>query len=143
MTNSQNILSDKITTVTETDVKLSTPCIVIDPEGAAYRRMMKLMSQSEQDKQLPKQQVKVNTSHPIIQHMNKIRNEDADLAKDIAEQIFDNALMQAGLLDDGRSMVPRLNKILERAFQRKTNGTEEEPEPKNVEEVSTEKTKSE
>jgi TNF receptor-associated protein 1 len=112
----QNILQDRVTTVTETDVKLSTPCIVIDPEGAAYRRMMKMMAQQDKDKTVPKQQVRINTSHPIIKQLNVFRTTQPELAVDIAEQIFDNALMQAGLLDDGRSMVPRLNKILERAL---------------------------
>eukprot|EP01129_Flabellula_baltica_P014684 TRINITY_DN7100_c0_g1_i1.p1 TRINITY_DN7100_c0_g1~~TRINITY_DN7100_c0_g1_i1.p1 ORF type:complete len:754 (-),score=215.16 TRINITY_DN7100_c0_g1_i1:19-2280(-) len=115
----RNILADKVTTVTETDVKLSTPCIVIDPEGAAYRRMMKLMSQNESDKQIPKQQVKINTAHPIIQRLEVLRNENPELSQAVAEQIFDNALMQAGLLDDGRAMVPRLNKILEKALENK------------------------
>jgi len=116
----QNILADRVTTVTETDVKLSTPCIVIDPEGAAYRRMMKMMAQSDREKQTPKQQVKINTSHPIIRQLNILRSTQPDIAQDVAEQIFDNALMQAGLLDDGRSMVPRLNKILERALNNST-----------------------
>ena len=32
----------------------------------------------------------------------------------VAEQVFDNALVAAGLLDDGRSMLPRIHKLLER-----------------------------
>lgn len=37
---------------------------------------------------------------------------DASLAKLIAEQLFDNALIAAGLLEDTREMLPRLNEIL-------------------------------
>jgi len=45
-----------------------------------------------------------------------VRKVDEDLAREGLEQIFDNALIQAGLVDDSRSMVPRINKILERAL---------------------------
>jgi hypothetical protein len=61
---------------------------------------------------LPKQQVQINPKHPIILGMNAIRESEPTLAKVLAEQIFDNCLMAAGLLDDGRSMLPRLNDIL-------------------------------
>ena len=29
------------------------------------------------------------------------------------EQIFDNALVAAGLIDDARAMIPRLNKLMQ------------------------------
>jgi len=66
--------------------------------------------------ELPKQQLQINTRHPLIVRLNEIRRSQPDLAQDVAVQIFDNALIQAGLVDDGRSMVPRINKILERAL---------------------------
>ena len=34
------------------------------------------------------------------------------LAKLITEQLFDNALMAAGLIEDARDMIPRINEIL-------------------------------
>ena len=37
----------------------------------------------------------------------------SDLAKLVAEQLLDNALISAGLLDDATAMVARLNKLLE------------------------------
>lgn len=40
-------------------------------------------------------------------------------AKLVAEQIFDNALIAAGLIDDPNRMLPRLNKILEAAMEKK------------------------
>ena len=36
-----------------------------------------------------------------------------DVAKLVAEQVFDNALIAAGLLEDSRFMLPRLNSLLE------------------------------
>ena len=34
------------------------------------------------------------------------------LAQVLAEQVLDNCLVAAGLLDDGRSMLPRLNDLM-------------------------------
>jgi len=38
------------------------------------------------------------------------------LAKVVAEQIYENALVAAGLMDDVREMIPRLNQILSAAM---------------------------
>jgi len=111
----KDVLSDKVTTITETDRLSSTPCIIVDHESATFRRMMKVVDPRNAP-ELPKQQLQVNTKHPIIMRLNEARKSSPDLARDVAFQIFDNALIQAGLVDDGRAMVPRINKILERAL---------------------------
>jgi len=111
----KDILNEKVTTITETDRLSSTPCIIVDHESATFRRMMKVVDPRNAP-ELPKQQLQVNTRHPIILRLNDTRKSNPALAKDVALQIFDNALIQAGLVDDGRAMVPRINKILERAL---------------------------
>jgi len=75
---------------------------------------------------LPKQQLQVNARHPIIRRIFEVRRGgDEVLAREAVLQIFDNALMQAGLIDDGRAMVPRINKILERALGTKESSSQE------------------
>jgi len=111
----KDVLADKVTTITETDRLSSTPCIIVDHESASFRRMMKVVDPRNAP-ELPKQQLQVNTKHPIILRLNEIRSSQPELARDVVFQIFDNALIQAGLVDDGRAMVPRINKILERAL---------------------------
>ncbi len=44
-----------------------------------------------------------------------LRRREPSFAKAVAEQVFDNALIAAGLMDDPRSMLARLNSILEAA----------------------------
>ena len=56
------------------------------------------------------------SSHPIIRKLSELRSHDAELARMLAEQLYDNAMVSAGLMDDARSMVNRLNKLLERAL---------------------------
>lgn len=113
----KEVLVTRVTSVTETNRLSSSPAVVVDHESASFRRMMKFVDPSRVSSQ-PKVQLQVNTKHPIIKSLNEIRFEQPDLARDIADQIMDNAMIQAGLMDDSRSMVPRLNKIIERALSK-------------------------
>ena len=61
---------------------------------------------------LPKQIVEINPNHEIIVGMHRLKDADPALAKVLAEQVYDNCLVAAGLLDDGRSMLPRLNDLM-------------------------------
>jgi len=111
----KDVLIDKVTTVTETDRLSNTPLIIVDHESASFRRMMLSVDPKNAPK-LPKQQVQVNAKHSLILSINKLRSTEEYLAKEALDQIFDNALIQAGLIEDSRSMVPRINKLLQRAL---------------------------
>ncbi|KAF9969309.1 TNF receptor-associated protein 1, mitochondrial [Actinomortierella ambigua] len=57
--------------------------------------------------------LEININHPIIKKLWTVRSKDPELAKVVAEQVYDNALIAAGVLDDPRSMLKRLNRIME------------------------------
>jgi HSP90 family molecular chaperone len=114
----KEVLATRVTTVVETTRLSSSPAVVIDHESAAFRRMMKMVDPTRAPSQ-PKLQLQINPSHPVILRLNSVREVDSVLARDVAEQIMDNAMIQAGLLDDNRAMVPRLTKLLDRALQNK------------------------
>ena len=79
---------------------------------------------------LPPQTLEINPSHPIIVALSHASQggmgmdttssnsssssseEKRIIAKLVAEQMLDNALIAAGLIDDPRSMISRLNEIL-------------------------------
>jgi HSP90 family molecular chaperone len=102
----------------------ASPAVVVDTESGAMRRMMAMVSASDgrEIDTLPKQQVEINPSHPIIVGMNAIRHAEPALAKVLAEQVFDNCLIAAGLLDDGRSMLPRLNDMMTAIVKEASSG---------------------
>ena len=58
--------------------------------------------------------MEINPRHPIVLKLYSAQNRDsADaLAALVAEQMFDNCLIAAGLVDDPRTMLARMNKIL-------------------------------
>ena len=108
-------LNDKVSSCKVTNRLASSPAVVTDNESGAMRKMMQLVDTQDggmEAMQLPKQQVEINPKHPMIAGLYAIREKEPDLAKVLAEQIFDNCLIAAGLLDDGRSMLGRLNDIL-------------------------------
>ena len=59
--------------------------------------------------------LEINPRHAIIKNLNALRNSDETRAKVICEQLFDNALLAAGLVEDPRLIVNRMNSILEMA----------------------------
>ena len=65
---------------------------------------------------LPKQNLEVNPAHPVIVALDAARVADPALAAIAAEQLVDNALVAAGLVEDSRVMLPRLNALLERVL---------------------------
>jgi TNF receptor-associated protein 1 len=115
----KDTLSGRVSSITESDRLVDSPAIIVDHESASMRRMMKYVDPQRMP-ELPKQQLEINPKHPVIRGLNVLRTENSDLAKLVAEQIYDNALVAAGLLDDPRTMVPRLNNLLLSAINRET-----------------------
>jgi molecular chaperone HtpG len=75
----------------------------------------------EKGEQLPSvgsKNLEINSGHPLIRQLSILRGTDEAFAGDVIEQVFDNALIQAGLMVDPRRMVERSYKILERATKK-------------------------
>jgi TNF receptor-associated protein 1 len=108
-------LGDRVKECKPTTRLGNSPAVVTDAESGAMRRMMRMVDTTEGGRAgipLQKQIVEVNMKHPIIVGIHKIREKEPTLALVLAEQVFDNCLIAAGLMDDGRSMLPRLNDLL-------------------------------
>jgi HSP90 family molecular chaperone len=65
------------------------------------------------------QDLEINPRHPIIVRLDAMRLADEALAVTVAEQLLDNARVAAGLLNDPRTMLERLNGLLERVLKAK------------------------
>ena len=115
----------KVSTVKVTGRLGSSPAIVTNHESGAMRRMMRMVdtqggATGGLDAVGP-QELEVNPEHPLIVGLKRIKGEEGreDMARELAEQIFDNAMVQAGIMDDPRSMVGRVNKIMEHIVKEK------------------------
>ena len=76
------------------------------------RRMMKAMNRDGADTPI-RVNLEINPRHAVIKRLSELQGNNPDRAKLVAEQLLDNALISAGLLDDATAMVARLNKLLE------------------------------
>jgi molecular chaperone HtpG len=62
--------------------------------------------------------LEINAGHNLIKNLSVLKGKDPETARLVVEQIFDNALIAAGYLEDPRSMVDRLYRILERVTEK-------------------------
>ncbi len=99
---------------------VESPAIIVNPDGYMTSTMERVMQAARLEKgdafeEASAKNLEINTGHPLIKQLSLLRGTDESFAKNVIEQIFDNALIQAGLMVDPRKMVERNYKILERA----------------------------
>jgi len=113
-------LGDLVSQVTVTDRLKDSPALIVDHESAALRRMMRIVDQHEKGakaldaRALSKQRLEVNPRHPILEAVAEMKGRDPELANLLARNVFDGALVAAGLVDDPREQMPRWNKLIEK-----------------------------
>ena len=116
----ESLGASRVKEVKTTDRLSESPACVTDHESGAMRRMMKMVDQTNAGASsfMPPQVLEINPEHPIIHSLSKLHasGDKEEVAKLVAEQIFDNSLIAAGLVDDARNMLPRLNQILEKTL---------------------------
>ncbi|MEC7223241.1 MAG: molecular chaperone HtpG, partial [Verrucomicrobiota bacterium] len=74
------------------------------------KQMMKQMNPDFSDSQ--NVEIELNPKHVLIKKLETARKDQPELAKMIAEQLSDNALLSAGLLDESKGMVERVYDIM-------------------------------
>jgi molecular chaperone HtpG len=108
-------LGDRVADVKASDRLVDSPALAINADAfmsAHMRRMMKAMNKDGAD--LPqKANLEINPRSAVIKRLFEIHTASPDKAKLVAEQILDNALISAGMLEDATPMVARLYKLLE------------------------------
>mmetsp|Transcript_39869 Transcript_39869/g.48574 ORF Transcript_39869/g.48574 Transcript_39869/m.48574 type:complete len:527 (-) Transcript_39869:76-1656(-) len=110
----QEAFSNRIKKCKTTTRLQSSPAFVTDHESSALRNMMRMVATEDghSDHPVQKQTLEINPSHDIITGIYYLKDREPKLAKTCAEQVIDNCLVAAGILDDGRTMLPRLNDLL-------------------------------
>ncbi len=108
-------LGDRVAEVKASDRLVDSPVLALNADkfmSPHMRRMMKAMNKEGADSPL-RVNLEINPRHAVIKRLFETHAAHADRAKLVAEQLLDNALISAGLLDDASAMVARLNKLLE------------------------------
>jgi TNF receptor-associated protein 1 len=112
-------LLGKVGVVKATNRLRDSPAMLADHESAQMRKLYKITGQ--QQGPAPKYNFHFNPEHDLIIKVHTlVVSSDADQRETaglLVEQLFDNAVIAAGLLDDPRTMVNRLNTLMTRMAQ--------------------------
>ena len=112
-------LKERVNNVRASKRLVESPAVVTESDGGlttSMRKILKAMRKEGSPDMEPRYDLEINPAHPIIIKLDQIRNTDPALAEKVAEQIFDNARVAAGVLEDPRTMLRRLNELLEKVL---------------------------
>jgi TNF receptor-associated protein 1 len=108
-------LGERVAEVKASVRLVDSPVVALNADAfmtPQMRRMMKAMNRDGAEPPL-KVNLELNPRHTVIRRLNDTRKADPTRAGLVAEQLLDNALLSAGLLDDATKMISRLYKLLE------------------------------
>lgn len=112
-------LDDRVADVIESKRLVDSPAMIVNPDGYMTSSMERIMAASRMEKGLTpeasKKNLEINLSSPLIKQLAALVKSDEPFAADVAAQIYDNAMIQAGLVVDPMVMVERNYKILGKA----------------------------
>ena len=114
----KEVLGERIQEVKSSTRLVDSPAMIVNVDGymtSSMERLLKASGQNEAFGMGSKKDMEINTASPLIKKLANLRTRDVDFARDVVEQLYDNAMIQAGLLVDPRVMVQRNYRILERA----------------------------
>ena len=108
---------DKVARVSAGRRLVDSPIVALVPEDAMspqMRRMMMVMDENFAD--AVKVEIEYNPRHPILKALAAAREKDPGTAGLVAGQLLDNALLAAGLLEDTKPTIDRMNALMAKAL---------------------------
>ena len=108
-------LGERVAGVRASERLVDSPALALNADklmSPHMRRLMKAMNKDGPPSPL-RVELEVNPRSAVIKRLSELRTAAPEKATLVAEQILDNALISAGLLDDASGLVKRLYKILE------------------------------
>ncbi len=115
----KDTLGERVGKVRPSKRLVDSPAVVVESDRmmtTGMRRILKAMQKDQDTGTETKPDLEINPRHAIVVGLQKARGSDAALAGKVAQQLLDNALVAAGLLEDPRAMLARLNELLERVL---------------------------
>lgn len=117
-------LKDDVADVIVSRRLVDAPAMIVNPDGYMSSSMERVLAASRREQgglpgmEVSKKHLEINADNPLIVQLAELKESDADFAGDVARQIVDNAMIQAGLIVDPLKMVERNYKILDRAVNK-------------------------
>ena len=110
-------LGDRVTAVASGKRLVDSPVIALVPSAGMSPQMRQMMKAMDENfKEDVKVELEINPRHPLVKKLAEAKDSNPELAKLVAMQLLDNALIAAGLLEDARDTVTRMNTLMEKAM---------------------------
>ena len=112
-------LNDKVADVSKSTRLVDSPAMIVNPDGFMTSSMERVMAAGRMEKglggEISKKNLEINTANSLILKLAELIDSDESFAAEVALQIYDNAMIQAGLTVDPLEMVERTYRILRKA----------------------------
>lgn len=117
----RNSLGQKVTNIKVTPRLDTHPAMITVLEMGAARhflRTQQLARNADERAQILQPTLEINIAHDLIKKLHILKDSNSELAQLLLEQIYENAMITAGLIDDPRPMISRLNSLLTKALEK-------------------------
>ncbi|MFP6872244.1 MAG: molecular chaperone HtpG [Verrucomicrobiales bacterium] len=115
----KDTLGDRVAGVNVSKRLVDSPAAALTPGGSMSPQMKQMMRQIDPQFSSSKEvHLEINPRHKLLKSLDSARASQPDLAKLVVEQIADNALLAAGLLEEGRDMVTRVYEIMHQSLEK-------------------------
>mmetsp|Transcript_159208 Transcript_159208/g.296816 ORF Transcript_159208/g.296816 Transcript_159208/m.296816 type:complete len:750 (-) Transcript_159208:83-2332(-) len=111
----KGVLKEKVQEVKFSSRLVNSPAIVTSIITPHMRKMMKSLMAGKEDtgmNNIP-MTLELSPKHHIVTTLHTIKESNEAVARIAVQQLYDNACIAAGTLDDPRTLLTRLNKVLE------------------------------
>jgi len=117
----QSQLGSKAAKVKLTKRLQSHPCLVSVEEMASARHFVKTQGANFSEEQrfnILQPTLEINPDHPIMKKLTDLKTTNPKLATLVTEQLFANAMVSAGLVDDPRTILKSMNEMMTLALEK-------------------------
>lgn len=118
----QKVLEKTVSEVVVSKRLVDAPAMIVNPGGHMTSTMERILSAGRKEHGIPgmegsKKKLEINAKNPLIVKLAELHKKDDLFAGEVAKQIHDNAMIQAGLVVDPLEMVERNYRILSRVVE--------------------------
>jgi len=118
----KKVLETRVSDVVVSKRLVDAPAMIVNPDGFMTSSMERVLAASRKEHGIPgigesKKKMEINPGNPLIKKLAALHDRDEAFAVEVARQIHDNAMIQAGLVVDSLAMVERNYRILSRVVE--------------------------
>lgn len=107
-------LGDRVEKVEAGKRLVNSPVAALAPQDAPNAQMRAMLKAMGQNAPETKVILEINPRHQVIKNLSALKESDAELAELVTQQLTDNALLAAGMMENPQNMVNRMNDLLAR-----------------------------